>query len=176
MAEIEGRVYRIEFNANAKGTGFLIGPDRVLTNYHVMKGPIDGKFPPEQVACRFDCKVLADGSCLDGLVVGLHSANWRIDDSPYSPAERDDQPDRELPTLDQLDYAVLQRERPVGKELGGQAKFGSGSAWVDRIKRSASFGTRHADDDCSASRWQSAETCRGDRCEDARDQKSFSVD
>ena len=64
-------------------------------------------------------KVLADGSRSEGAVVRLQSANWRVDDSPYSQAEAEDQPDRELPSLDQLDYAVLRLERSVGNEAIG---------------------------------------------------------
>ena len=115
---------RIEFNGNAKGTGFLVGPDLVLTNYHVMQGPIANKFAADRVACRFDYKVLADGSRSEGAVVRLHSADWRVDDSPYSQAEAEDQPDRELSSLDQLDYAVLRLERSVGNEaIGNNREF-----------------------------------------------------
>ena len=116
MAQVEARVCRIEFNDNAVGTGFLVGPDLVLTNYHVLEGLITGNLPPARVSCRFDYKVLTDGSRLDGIVVGLHGENWNIDASRYNQAEADNQPDRELPTPDELDYALVRLARPAGNE------------------------------------------------------------
>ena len=119
MAAIESQVCRIEFSNNPIGTGFLIGPDLVITNYHVMEKPIGGKFPPDKVVCHFDYKALADGSTLDGVTVKLHASDWRVDNSPYSKAEAENQPDRELPGTDQLDYAVVRLERPAGNEPVG---------------------------------------------------------
>jgi Trypsin-like peptidase domain/Effector-associated domain 1 len=116
LAQVEGQVCRIEFNGNAKGTGFLVGPDLVLTNYHVLERPIKGQLPPAQVACRFDYKVLSDDSRSEGVVVRLHQENWSVDHSPYSKAEADDQPDRELPTVDELDYALVRLATMVGSE------------------------------------------------------------
>ena len=133
MAETEGRVCRIEFNEHARGTGFLVGPDLVLTNYHVMEPLITGKLPSEQIACRFDYKVLADGSRSEGAVARLHNNNWEVDGSPYSPAEAENQPDRELPTLDQLDYAVMRLERPIGREpIGANPSSGAPPrGWIE---------------------------------------------
>ena len=45
MTRVEGQVCRITLNGNAQGTGFLVGPDAVLTNYHVMKPVIDNRGP-----------------------------------------------------------------------------------------------------------------------------------
>ncbi|MBB5045470.1 hypothetical protein HNR60_000199 [Rhodopseudomonas rhenobacensis] len=116
MARVEGQVCRIEFNNQAMGTGFLIGPDVLLTNYHVMERPLTGALPVEQVACRFDYKVLSDDSRSEGTVVRLHSTEWKIDAAPYSKAEADSEPDRVAPTADELDFAALRLARPVGSE------------------------------------------------------------
>jgi hypothetical protein len=116
LAHIEGQVCRIEFNNNAQGTGFLIGPDVLLTNYHVLERPLKGQLPVEQVACRFDYKVLSDGSRSEGVVVRLDKERWRLDESRYSQAEADSQPDRELPKPDELDFAAVRLARPVGNE------------------------------------------------------------
>jgi hypothetical protein len=37
MSKVEGQVCLIRINGNAQETGFLVGPDAVLTNYHVME-------------------------------------------------------------------------------------------------------------------------------------------
>ena len=119
MTAVESQVCRIEFNHNAMGTGFLIGPDLVLTNYHVMEKPIGGQVAPKKVACHFDYKKLADGSRLEGVTVKLHAENWRVDHSSYSQAEADNKPDLSLPGDDELDYAVVRLERAVGDEPVG---------------------------------------------------------
>jgi Trypsin-like peptidase domain/Effector-associated domain 1 len=130
LARIEGQVCRIEFNNNAQGTGFLVGPDVLLTNYHVLERPLKGQLPVEQVACRFDYKVLSDDSRSEGVVVRLHKEGWRIDESRYSQAEADAQPDRELPKPDELDFAAVRLARPIGNEpidkngAGGAPKRG----------------------------------------------------
>jgi trypsin-like peptidase/effector-associated domain 1 (EAD1)-containing protein len=116
MAQVEGRVCRIESNGHPMGTGFLVAPDLVLTNYHVLEKQIEGKLPSAQVACRFDYKVLADGSRSEGVLVRLHGADWNVDSSPYSQADAANEPGRELPTADELDYALARLERPAGSE------------------------------------------------------------
>jgi V8-like Glu-specific endopeptidase len=116
MAQVEGQVCRIEFNNSPMGTGFLVGPDLLLTNYHVLERPLKGKLPVEQVACRFDYKVLSNDSRSEGTVVRLDTTNWKVDASPYSQAEADSAPDRVAPTADELDFAVVRLARPIGSQ------------------------------------------------------------
>ena len=116
MALVEGRVCRVELNGRAAGTGFLVGPDAVLTNYHVLESVLTGATPPSAVACRFDYKVLSDGSRLEGTVVGLHPADWNTDASPPSAAERTVSPDEPPPTADELDFALVKLARPLANE------------------------------------------------------------
>lgn len=121
LARVEGQVCRIEFNGNPMGTGFLIGPDLLLTNYHVLERPLEGKLPAGQVACRFDYKVLSDDSRSEGTVVRFAANDWKVDASPYSQAEADRQPDRTAPTVDELDFAAVRLARPIGREPVGQS-------------------------------------------------------
>lgn len=132
MARIAAQICRIEFNHAPMGTGFLIGSDLILTNYHVLEPIIKGRVAASQAACRFDYKVLSDGSRSEGLVAPLDGLAWRIDDSPYTRAEFEDDPDRELPTADELDYAVAKLARPVGQEpVGTTAGPGASSrGWI----------------------------------------------
>ena len=116
MALIERQVCRIEFNNNPMGTGFLVGPDLVMTNYHVMERPLKGTLPIDQVRCRFDYKVLSDGSRSEGTIARLNQENWQVDSSPYSQAEADSEPDRVPPRADELDFALVRLSRPVGNE------------------------------------------------------------
>jgi V8-like Glu-specific endopeptidase len=116
MALVEGRVCRVEISGNAAGTGFLVGPDAILTNYHVVKSVLDGTTPAAKTMCRFDYKALADGSRVEGVVVGLHPTEWRLDASPNAPAEDTRTPNNPLPTTDQLDYVLLRLTRRIGDE------------------------------------------------------------
>jgi hypothetical protein len=116
MAQVEGRICRVELDGNPMGTGFLVNADLVLTNYHVMEGLIEGKASAVAAGCRFDYKVLAEGSRSEGIIVGLHDSDWCVDSSPYSAAEAVNDRDRALPTADELDYAVVRLARPAGCE------------------------------------------------------------
>lgn len=116
MSQVEGRICRIEIGGNAAGTGFLIGPDAVLTNYHVLEEILAGDTKPTGVACRFDYKVLSDKSRLEGIVAQLHPTDWKLDASPYSPAEKTRNPDNPPPASDQLDYALVRIARRLGEE------------------------------------------------------------
>jgi hypothetical protein len=116
MAKVEGQVCRIEFNNNPMGTGFLVGPDLLMTNYHVLERPLKGELAVGEVACRFDYKVLSDDSRSEGTLIRLSDNNWQVDSSPYSPAEADTAPDRAPPTADELDFAVVRLARPLGRE------------------------------------------------------------
>lgn len=116
MAVVEGQVCRIELGGNAAGTGFLVGPDAVLTNYHVLRPVLEGTATAAKVTCRFDYKVLADGSRVEGVAVGLHPTDWRLDASPCSPAELTRNPDAPPPKPDELDYALVRLARRVGDE------------------------------------------------------------
>ncbi|MBN9519919.1 trypsin-like peptidase domain-containing protein [bacterium] len=116
MTQVEGRVCRVEINGNPAGTGFLVGPDAVLTNYHVLESVLTGDTPATKVACRFDYKLLAEKSKVEGLVVPLHPTEWSLDNSPYSPAEKTRTPDTPPPTGDQLDYALVRLAERVGEK------------------------------------------------------------
>lgn len=141
---LQVRVCRIEIAVSGGGqrfgTGFLVGPDLVMTNWHVVypllaaedanttyAGPTAA---PSDLVCRFDYKVLANGTTNPGNAFAL-ATEWRVLLSPNSKAGRE-------PRADELDVAILRlRESagslPVGKAgskgaYRGWISFGSGSA------------------------------------------------
>jgi hypothetical protein len=116
LAHIEGQACRIEYDGEALGTGFLVGPDLVLTNYHVLEDVLEERGQAGRVACRFDYKMLRGGSLSEGTVVPLDTAAWKVDASPYSKAEGLGEPDREPPEADELDFALVRLARPIGRE------------------------------------------------------------
>lgn len=116
MGVVEGLICEIEIGGNSAGTGFLVGPSAVLTNYHVLEAVLTGTTPANQVACLFDYKVLSNGSRMRTTSVGLEPTLWNLDSSPPSADEKTLTPDRTVPTVDQLDYALVKLARDIGDE------------------------------------------------------------
>jgi hypothetical protein len=118
LGRLETRVCRIELHrsgtVDAIGTGFLVGPDVVATNYHVAEQVINGRIPSEQVVLRFDYKALADGLTVNrGSEYRLAAHEWLLDHSRYSTADQQVLPE-EPPASDELDYVLLRLDAPAG--------------------------------------------------------------
>ncbi len=92
-------VCRVE--ASEWGTGFLVAPDLVLTNYHVVAGVIDGQWPLNQVQVRFGFKRV--GNVVENGVAYDMAPAWLADSNPNQPGS--------------LDYALLRLNQPASTEL-----------------------------------------------------------
>jgi hypothetical protein len=122
---IEGRVCRVEVPGNVFGTGFLLGSDAVMTNYHVVRRVIDKKAAPDKVVLRFDYKRMGDGTVVNpGKVYSLvkGDTDWLIDYSEYSPVDLQPEPKSGAPEPDKLDYALLRADGAPGDEVLLQAQ------------------------------------------------------
>lgn len=89
-------VCRIDFDMRGEGTGFLIAPDLILTNYHVMIPPgYKGNVNDRARRCEIKFGVI------EGLPMKtpftLHPTDWRKAESPLS----------------EFDFIVLKLNRPV---------------------------------------------------------------
>ncbi len=102
---------RIEFDESSVGTGWLVAPDIILTNYHVIQGLKDGSAYPKDVLCRFDYF----GKAAEKEVTCPLAAAWEINSCKY--ALSDTEADAPEATDDELDYAVVRLGREVGDEL-----------------------------------------------------------
>ncbi len=115
MTVCRGWVCRIEDPRDprkALGTGFLVGPDLVMTNYHVVADYISKRLDTSQLGCRFD--FTKDGAELDGRTVPVATDGWIISFAPFS---RFDPGDRGgFPSTDEADYAVMRLAVQVGEE------------------------------------------------------------
>jgi hypothetical protein len=113
LGEAFARVCRIELDDRPRGTGFLVGPDLVLTNQHVV-APAHAR-----IVARFDYRSTAGRGVSEGLALRVINV---IDQSP--PSLHDGEPDAEVePTGDELDYALLRLERALGNEpIGARAE------------------------------------------------------
>ena len=116
LTELESRVCRIDIDGKPKGTGFLVGPEVVLTNYHVVEDIVNGKKNSASVSCLFDYKVLTNNRLNAGSRVQLAAGQGVLVSAPYSAAEKAAKPDSMLPTEDELDFALLRLDRAFANE------------------------------------------------------------
>ncbi len=134
LGELENQVCRVEVRlsdgAKTYGTGFLVSPDLLLTNYHVMDKVINRETlqkagqawaAPENVAFRFDYKVLSGNVVNPGALYQL-SDDWLVDSSPMSHWDHVLPPKSGDPNPDELDYALLRlKGKPGNNAVGVQA-------------------------------------------------------
>lgn len=92
LAQIASRVCRIEVGSSPQimGTGFLLGPDVVMTAHAVIELVMRGDVPPSAVSLRFDYKTSADGSVVNPGVVFALERDWLVDARPYDVSNNPD--------------------------------------------------------------------------------------
>jgi hypothetical protein len=112
LSALEGQTCRIELEGvppRAIGTGFLVGPDLVMTNQHV----IDGQAAGAPMICRFDYLVDAGGvQVREGVAVPV-AADWLVQASPPDPSD-ESLDEGDAPAPENLDFALIRLSRPVG--------------------------------------------------------------
>lgn len=120
ITEIKNKVCRIEVGLESGkkewGTGFLVGPDLLMTNYHVIKKAIDqSNF--ENIICLFDFTLTSNGEDVNtGTVIKLSKQeNPVIACSKYSSMDLEGGELTESWPTDHLDYVLLKLEKEVGK-------------------------------------------------------------
>lgn len=113
LAQRERQVCRVVVGSGG-GTGFLVAPNLVLTNHHVITRLLDGRASPLDAHCLFDFRALADGTPVHaGRRVALHR-EWLVDSSP--PAGSDLVVGGAEPDAGECDYAFLRLAEPIGDE------------------------------------------------------------
>lgn len=110
------RVCRVEKDRKALGTGFLVGPDLVLTNWHVVKHALPGN-DTDDLACRFDFAVDPGGGTGGGEEIDI-APSGIVAFSKCSAAELTPAPDVPPPSANELDYALLRLSSPAGTRRG----------------------------------------------------------
>lgn len=113
LGEAELTVCRIEAPAwRALGTGFLVGPDLILTNRHVVEPLATQQAPP--LVARFDYKVSPDGTRLrEGETYGV-ATDWLVASSP----------------IEALDFAVIRLSAPAGLRSAGGTAGAPARGWL----------------------------------------------
>ena len=104
------------------GTGFLVAPDLVITNFHVVERVIQGLLPVQTVSCTFGYRREAGvGTVTPGEFFAV-DPGWQPIFRPYSQNDLVDPP---LPPLgNELDYAILRLQRPAAQSAMAQAAGG----------------------------------------------------
>jgi hypothetical protein len=113
---ISRRVCKIEITlarSDQAGTGFLVGPRAVLTNYHVVEDLVKANGNAGAVRCRFDFRGGQAGSS----VVKSLSRESAFPAAWAPPSLVDSKPDAGTsPGIAELDYALLELDADVGLE------------------------------------------------------------
>lgn len=126
LGQIEVQVCRVEVNRNdgfvEYGTGFLLGPSVVMTNYHVMQSVIEKKqAAAKDVILRFDYKRIQNGTILNpGKEYHLTNDEWLIDSSPPSPVDWEEDPKSGVPSPNELDFVLLRVDGIPGDATVGE--------------------------------------------------------
>lgn len=133
LAALEGQVCRIEIpEGQPQGTGFLVGPDLVLTNRHVVAHLLDGGGDPGALRARFDFARTSAGDLVrQGAVFGL-ADDWLLGERPHGQADLTGDP-TDVPADGELDFALMRLAEPAGDQpRGGQAGPGNPPrGWID---------------------------------------------
>ena len=125
LLNLEAQVCRIEIDGVLNGTGFLVGPNVVMTCYHVMETLIsdweEKQGPPShKVVFRFDYHVTSRGATTRGVTCELAKKDWLLKYQPRSPMDDLPDPQPSLPSRKHLDYALLRIAKvPPGKKRYG---------------------------------------------------------
>jgi hypothetical protein len=111
LSLLEGQVCRVEIAGKPVCTGFLIGPDQVLTADFALGEVIDRKLPSEAIQLRFDYKSDSNDRVLsEGTMFKLES-NWLLARNPW------------IDDTHGLGYALLRVDGSPGFQPIGGATF-----------------------------------------------------
>lgn len=136
LGMLEGQVCWIGLPGGRGGTGFLVGPDLILTNHHVVQPLKQTPALLPQVVVRFDYKQTLDGQPLAAKKVTeirlATGSKWCVDGSPPSPKDWDAALGDA--SLEELDFALLRLATRVGDDPVGGASADANAPprhWID---------------------------------------------
>jgi hypothetical protein len=111
-----------------KGTGFLVGPDAVMTAGHVMAQAAAGAGGAKSYEFVFGYARTANGTVISSGEMFRAASDWCIARAPTG--------DPETPGAGDLALAVVKLEKPVGRLAVDKAASGKPRGWID-VERSA---------------------------------------
>lgn len=118
MRQAQSRVcliYYPDLDGNQiQGTGFLIGPSLVLTNYHVIEDALSRQLAGAAIRVRFGYSAEAPTLVEDNGGDLTLAATWLLASSPYAQSDKTGRAPFAQPH--ELDYAVLQLASEAGRD------------------------------------------------------------
>lgn len=135
LGALERQVCWIALPGGGGGTGFLVGPDLVVSNYHVMEEAKENPSLAPDVRVRFDFKQTTDGQpVLRSKVVECRLAekHWWIEGRP--PSSKDWDAKLGDAGMNELDYVLLRLACPIGEiPVGGDTVDHTAEprGWID---------------------------------------------
>lgn len=138
LSKLEWAMCRIDIDEMGTGTGFLIGPDVVLTNHHVVDKVAETAAGGERVSCLFDFKATGDNVVASGTRHGL-ATDWLVASSPHSPVDTEPDPKSGAPAANELDYALLRLDRRVGEQGVAGVDAADSRGWISIPRGAVSF-------------------------------------
>lgn len=131
------RVCRIEVDGIARATGFLVGPDVVMTNHHVLSSLITEQGSGARIGCLFEYWSTAGKPGSEGTRVTAREpwTDWHVASSPPSGNESAGA------TLDQLDFVLVRLARRFGEEPVVPSGARRGWIYVPKIEANLAPGT-----------------------------------
>lgn len=127
------RVCQIRGGGQA-GTGFLIGPDAVMTAAHVMAPAPMFKGGAAGYEFIFGYARSADGTEISAGETFKPADDWHIASAPTG--------DAETPTPDDLDFALVRLAQAVGRQNVDGAASGVARSWIDIMRDEYSWTRR----------------------------------
>jgi hypothetical protein len=109
LGAILRQVCAVTANGAPIGTGFLVGEQAILTNWHVVE-QARARGARDAIACAFDYIRRADGSLAASEQIAVEAIAV---ERSCSAAERTAHPDDPPPQPDELDYALLRLQQPT---------------------------------------------------------------
>ena len=110
LAEAEVRTARIDIGGRARGTGFLVADDLLLTNWHVVKEGVAGG------VARFDHSIVTVTLHRAGRAVPF-ADDWLVAHSSHEPVAVETAPAG--PPVGTWDFALVRLGEPVGSQAIG---------------------------------------------------------
>ncbi|MCA9239870.1 MAG: trypsin-like peptidase domain-containing protein [Planctomycetales bacterium] len=107
------QICRVEIRGGGgRGTGFLVAPDVVLTNHHVVAKVVAGELPAGLLQCAFDVRRSADGATIyPGTRIAAHPTEWLVAAANGLYADFATAP------ADQLDFALIRLAQSPGDDV-----------------------------------------------------------
>ncbi len=137
LARAMPTIARAEMQRNGQwkpaGTAFLVAPDLVMTNYHVVEPLVDEADVTDKLRFRFDFQRTTDGmGFLDGHFASpVAGKDWKVLASPPSEADLHEDAAGVEPSTDELDFALVRLSEPIGdRPIGGAGTPGNKRGWL----------------------------------------------